>query len=439
MTTDKKRMWGWLLYDWASQPYATVLTTFVFGPYFVNFVVGDPVQGQAVWGFMIGIVGFFLAISAPILGAIADITKIRRPWITLFSVLYIAGAFGLWWAVPNMENYIWILVLFGVGLLGAELSLVFVNSMIPEIIKREDSGKLSGNGFAFGYIGGLVLLFIMLLFFMDFNGLTLLKQPLPFGLDAEMKEGYRLAGPFSAIWYAVFMIPFFLWFQETRSYPKKTQVLSNAILNLRQTISSLYKNVSLGSYMLSSMFYRDALFATYTFGGIYAGGVLGWPIIHIAIFGILGGISAAVFTWIGGYFDKSLGPKKVIVICVWILIVVCILIVGTSRQSFFGVPLSETSNFPDKILWVCGAILGAAGGVLQASSRTMVIYQTENGRYAESFGIYALAGKATAFLAPMIVAASTAISGSQRIGFAPVIILFFVGLTFLFWVEDKRE
>ena len=440
MTTDKKRMWGWLLYDWASQPYSTVLLTFTFAPFFTSFVVGDPVKGQAVWAFMISAVGIVLALSAPVLGAISDVTKVRRPWIVFFSLLYVFGAAGLWWAVPGMENYFWILVLFAIGLLGMELSLVFVNSLIPDITNREDTGSLSGNGFALGYVGGLVLLFIMLLFFMEQdNGKTLIGMAPPFGLDAAMKEGTRLAGPLSALWYVVFMLPFFLWVKEERPTKKVQNVVGTAISNLVKTIRSMFDNVSLGSYMVSSMFYRDALFATYTFGGIYASGVLGWSITQIGIFGIVAGVAAALFTWIGGFLDKKYGPKRVIIACIWVLVVVCVLIVGTSRETFFGAVLSQGSTFPDKVLWVCGVALGAAGGILQAASRTMVIFQTESGRYTESFGIYALAGKATAFLAPGIIGIFTTLTGSQRLGFAPVIILFFIGLAFLFWVQDKRE
>ena len=440
MTTERKRMWGWLLYDWASQPYSTLLLTFIFAPYFTSAVVGDGVAGQSMWALMVAVVGLTLAVLGPILGAVADTTGVRRPWIVVFSVLYIIGSFGLWWAVPGMDNVTWILILFGIGLLGMELSLVFVNSMIPDIVGREETGKLSGNGFAIGYVGGLVLLFIMLLLLAENEeGKTLLGNPPIFGLDPETREGTRSVGPITAAWFVVFMIPFFMWIKEPKPDVKKPGALGIALSELVTTIKNLPNNISLGSYLLSSMFYRDALFSTYTFGGIYASGVLGWSVPQIGIFGIVAGLTAAIFTWLGGYADKAFGPKRVIRFNIYVLIVVVILIVGTSRTTFFGAVLAEGSTFPDTLLYVCGAVLGAAGGILQAASRTMVIYQANEDRLTEAFGLYALAGKATAWLAPLMIFVFTEITQNQRLGFAPVIVLFGIALCLLFWVDDKRS
>ena len=119
--------------------------------------------------------------------------------------------------------------------------------------------------------------------------------------------------------------------------------------------------------------------------------------------------------------------------------VVCTLIVGTSRETFFGAVLAEGSTFPDMLLYVCGAVLGAAGGALQSASRTMVVYQADESRMTEAFGLYALAGKATAWLAPLMILIFTELTQNQRLGFAPVIVLFAISLCLLFWVQDKRE
>ena len=191
---------------------------------------------------------------------------------------------------------------------------------------------------------------------------------------------------------------------------------------------------------MSSMVYRDALNALYAFGGVYASGVLGWSITQIGVFGIAGAISAAFFAWVGGKMDSARGPKPVITLSMWVLIAVCLVIAGMSRADFYGMPFAEGSAWPDRIFYGCGILIGAAGGTLQSASRTMMVFHTTRDRATEAFGLYALSGKATAFIAPFSIAIFTTISGSQRIGISlPLILLFLLGLVLLRWVKPMGE
>ncbi len=426
-------------YDWAAQPFHTLLVTFIFAPYFASTVMSDPVAGQSMWGFMMAFAGIVMALSAPILGAYADAIGPRKPWIFLFSFLFVIGSIPLWMAVPGMENTTFILILFAIGLIGVEFSQIFVNAMLPDLGASSEIGRISGTGYAIGYAGGVLALFIMLLFLAEnADGVTLLKNPPIFGLDPETRQGTRSVGPFTGTWYIVFMIPFFLWVPDAKRPVRTSNVVSSALKDLVLTIRRLPENVSLAAYLGSSMFYRDALNGLYTFGGIYAAGVLGWTITQIGIFGIIAAITAAIFSWIGGYIDRLIGPKKLIIICILILILVCTLIVGTSRDAFFSAPLSETSTLPDKLFMFCGALIGGAGGVLQAASRTMMVFQANKERMTEAFGLYALSGRATAFLAPGLVALVTDLTQSQRLGILPIIGLFMIGLVMLVWVDPKE-
>jgi UMF1 family MFS transporter len=210
---DRRGRWGWLLYDWASQPYHTLVTTFVFAPYFASAVAPDPVTGQEMWGWANTVGGLTIAVAAPFLGAMADATGPRKPWLALFSVFYMIGAWLLWFAVPGDPNPVWVLAAFVIGLIGVEFATVFNNAMMPLIVPKERIGALSGNGWALGYIGGVVALAIMLLLFAENadTGKTMLGLDPLFGLDAEAREGTRAVGPITAIWYAVFIIPLFLY------------------------------------------------------------------------------------------------------------------------------------------------------------------------------------------------------------------------------------
>ena len=401
--------------------------------------MSDPVAGQSLWGFMLAIAGIVMALSAPILGAYADAVGPRKPWIFLFSILFVTGTIPLWMAVPGMEDTTLILVLFAVGLIGVEFSQIFVNAMLPELGDGNDIGRISGTGYAVGYAGGVIALFIMLLLLAEnADGVTLLNNPPLFGLDPETRQGTRSVGPLTGIWYIVFMVPFFLWVPDVARNVKASNVVRNTLHDLAQTIRALPENVSLAAYLGSSMFYRDALNGLYAFGGIYAAGVLGWEIQDIGKFGIVAAITGAIFSWAGGYIDRAIGPKKLIIICIITLTLVCILIVGTSRDAFFSAPLSETSTFPDKLFMFCGALIGGAGGVLQATSRTMMVFQANKERMTEAFGLYALSGRATAFLAPGLVALVTDLTQSQRLGILPIIGLFMIGLVMLVWVDPKE-
>ena len=446
----KKRIWGWYFFDWASQPYHTLLVTFIFGPFFAGVAAeyfmstglneqAADAQAQSMWSFALSIVGLFIGFGAPFLGALADSSGRRVPWVFGFSILYVLGAFSLWYMLPDGSNLWWGLGAFGIGFIGAEWALIFINSQLPSLASEEDTGKLSGSGFAFGYLGGIICLIIMLLFFVEqTGGKTLLGLDPAFGLDATAREGTRIVGPLVAIWYAVFMIPYFLWVKDDVSDAHKPSI-SAAFASLTRSVKGLKNNTSLASYLGSSMLYRDGLNGLYGFGGVYAKLVLNWELTQIGVFGIIGGISAVFFSFVGGRLDSRLGPKPVIIGGIWILIAVCITIVSMSREMFFGFPLAEGSKLPDIVFYICGALIGGLGGTLQAASRTLMVRHAKPEAPTESFGLYGLTGRATAFLAPFLIGVATTITGSARLGVSPVIGLFIIGLILLRWVKPEGD
>jgi UMF1 family MFS transporter len=452
MISAGKRIWGWYFFDWASQPYNTLLLTFIFGPYFAQTATAALVDGgmelsaakaqaQAYWGYGLTVTGITIAILAPILGAMADSSGKRMPWIWLFSLLYVIGSAALWWTAPQDFSVLWALFFFGIGLIGMEFATIFTNSYLPELHSDPgERGRISGSGWAFGYVGGVVALIAMIaLFQAGPSGKTMLGLTPLFGLDPETKADTRIVGPLTAIWYAVFMVPFFLFTRDTPKPAAQRYRLGKGLADLGATLRNQPRHPSLIAYLGSSMFYRDALNGMYTFGGIYALGVLNWSIIDIGIFGILAAISGAVFCWIGGRVDRRIGPMRVIVFCCVVLILTACLIISLTPTSVMGIPLPPGSSLPDILFYVAGALIGAAGGALQASSRNMLTRQGNPDRMTEAFGLYALSGKATSFLAPALIAIASDISGSQRLGITPVVGLFIIGLILLAWVKPKGD
>ena len=453
MATARQRIWGWYFFDWASQPYNTLLLTFIFGPYFAEIARGyymgtgldeeaAKAAAQIYWAWGLTIASLTIAVTAPILGSIADGTGRRLVWVRVFSVFYITGSAGLWWVAPGGGDAMlfWAVCLFGTGIIGMEFATIFTNALMPTLTQADDLGAVSGTGFAFGYLGGLLALVLMLLFFAEGadNGLTLIGLEPLFGLDPEAREGTRFVGPFTAIWFAVFMIPFFLWVKEPKTDTRPLH-FGRAWASLRDLLRSLRFRGSLSAYLASSLFYRDALNALYAFGGLYASGVLGWSIIEIGIFGIVGAVTAMVAAFLGGQADRAFGPKPVIAWSIVVLILVCLVIVGMTRESLWGLALDPASSLPDEIFFACGALIGAAGGTLQAASRTMMARHTTPDRATEAFGLFALSGKVASFMSPALIALATMATGSQRLGIAPLIGLFLIGLILLSFVKTRGE
>lgn len=452
MISARKRIWGWYFFDWASQPYNTLLLTFIFGPYFAQTATASLVaegmelnaakaQAQAFWGYGLTITGICIAVLAPILGAIADSSGKRLPWIWFFSVLYIIGSGALWWTSPVDFSVIWALFFFGLGLIGMEFATIFTNSYLPELHENAgERGRISGSGWAFGYLGGVIALVLMLVLFQASDtGRTIAGLTPLFGLDPETGASTRIVGPLTAFWFALFMIPFFLFTRDRIIPEAPVYKLVSGLRDLGHTLKELPQHPSLLAYLGSSMFYRDALNGLYTFGGIYALGVLNWSITEIGVFGILAAISGAFFCWIGGRLDRRIGPKPIIIACCIILILTSGLIISLTPSSVLGLSLPEGSALPNNLFYLAGALIGAAGGVLQASSRNMLTHQANPKRMTEAFGLYALSGKATSFIAPALIALTSDLSGSQRLGVTPIAGLFILGLVLLAWVKPKGD
>ncbi len=451
MRASKKGIWGWMFFDWAQQPFHTLIITFVFAPYFASAVAPDPATGQSLWGWATGIGGLIIAFSSPVLGAIADTTGPRKPWIFVFSVIGVVACWMLWFATPGMENMAWMLVVIALAVFGMEYAAVFNNAMMPNLVPRSELGRLSGSAWGLGYVGGLVALVIVLglMAASPTTGRTMLGLEPIFGFDPAMREGDRAAGPLTAIWYVVFVLPMFLFTPDIARRPAISGAVRDGLRRLGNTIRRLPSERSYLSFLLSSMFYRDALNALYAFGGIYAAGVLGWSIIQIGIFGILASVTGAVGAWIGGRADQRYGPRAVVATCAVALTLACLMVIGTTPSSVFFVPISggETTQLPDIAFYVAGCVIGAAGGSIQAASRTLLVDQVERDRVTEAFGLYALSGKATTFIGPLSIALVTGWAASeqfglspqdaQRIGVTPIIVLFAIGLALLPWVKTQ--
>ncbi|MGL4488841.1 MAG: MFS transporter [Rhizobiaceae bacterium] len=437
-----KGIYGWMMFDWAAQPFFTVVTTFIFGPYFVAHFAGDPVQGQALWGYAAALSGLIIAVLSPVLGSIADQTGPRKPWIAFFATLQVIGCFALWYAFPGSNPYV-PLAFFILATISAEFSIVFNDSMMPRLVSKEQIGRVSNIAWALGYLGGLIALIFVLatMAASSETGKTIVGLSPIFGLDPATYEGDRATGPLAAIWYLIFILPMFLFTPESPEDKRKRlgEAVHLGIAELKQTLNEVRERVGLLRFLIARMIYQDGVNGLIVLGGTFAAALFGWKITEIGLFGIILAVAAIIGNITASFIDTNLGSKRVVIIALFLLIAATIGIVSTGpTYTLFGLlTFSEAGSgrlfdtAAEKVYICYGLLIGVALGPVQASSRSYMarsVSSKDAGRY---FGLYALCGRATSFLAPLTVATVTMLSGSSRIGMATLMIFFIVGLAIL--------
>src|SRR6201992_613563 len=211
--SPKSAVISWIFFDWAAQPYFTLITTFVFAPYFATHVAPNAAEGQALWGFATAAAGFAIALASPALGAIADASGRRKPWIAGFGAMLVIGSSLMWFGKPGAPNLIPpLLFAYALATVGVEFATVFNNAMMPTLVPPDRIGRLSGSGWATGYIGGILSL-VLVLGFLAANpesGRTLFGLTPAFRLAPSPPSGDRLTGPLTGICFIIFVLPMFL-------------------------------------------------------------------------------------------------------------------------------------------------------------------------------------------------------------------------------------
>ena len=412
---DRRALISWCLYDWANSAFPTVIITFVFAAYFTNSVAEDQTRGTSLWGAAISLSALAVAISGPFLGAIADHSGHHKRWLCLFTVLSAFGAMMLWTVEPNLNHIMHGLFWVALGNFGFELSMVFYNAMLPILAPRNQLGRWSGWGWGVGYLGGLACLGIVLAMFIQ------TETPI-FDLNKDAAEELRITGPFVATWMLIFALPLFLLFPDTKGDEKEmTTAIRKGLKTLWRTIKQLREYKGIVWFLAARMFYSDGLNALFAFGGIYAAGTFGLNFQDLIIFGIsinlIAGVSAIIFAWV----DDWVGPKIVI-------------IAGVGCLAFFGGALLIVES--QKLFWAFGLPLGIFVGPIQSASRSLMARMAPASMRVEFFGLYALSGKATAFLAPALLAWATLAFESQRAGMATLIVFLLLGMTLMIKVPS---
>jgi MFS transporter, UMF1 family len=442
---------SWAMFDWANQPYFTVVTTVIFAPYFVQKFIGDPVLGQEMYSFAIGVSGLCIALLAPVLGAISDVAGRRKPWMLVLSVLFVLSSFMLWGAEPGAGAEGAGLVMLGLILasLSMETAVVFNHSMLPGIAPEARMGRLSGFAWGLGYFGGIVALLVVMWLFI-YPGqvdLPLVPDRPLFGIDQEAGMAERLTGPLSALWYVLFVWPLFLFTPDgKRSDIPLGRAAKEGVRSLFQTVSHVRQYGNVVRFLAGRMIYNDGLGAIFAFGGIYASIVFGWGSLELGISGLIMLVFAGLGAIFGGRLDDLLGSRRTIVLALALLIFGSggVASVGESHIFFFvevePVDLSRGlfRSTPEQLYLLFSVVLGLGVGPAQSASRTMMARLAPKEMMTEFFGLYAISGKATAFLAPLLIGLATAATGDARVSIAVIIVMLVVGLAVVLPVKEER-
>jgi len=415
---NRRAIAAWCLYDFGNSAFPTVIITFLFSAYVARAVASDVISGTAAWGLALTVSGLAVAIMSPIVGAISDAGGRRKPWIAVLSAIAVIATALLWFVEPEPGSLTYALIAVAIGSFGFELALVFYNAMLLDVAPPRLIGRVSGWGWAAGYAGGLACLAVALLVFVR-------GDPPPFGLDVDTAEQVRATGPLVALWFAVFALPLFLAVPDRASTGRNLFVAGVAgIRNLWHTLKQVRHHRNAARFLLAQMLYLDGLHTLFVFGGIYAAGSFGMGFDEILMFGVAlnvaSGIGAVAFSWV----DDWLGSKPTIVIGLVALILLGVAILLVSDKTWF---------------FALAIGIGAFLGPVQAASRSMMAHLAPPELSTQFFGLAALAGKATAFIGPLLVAWLTEGFQSQRAGMATIPLLLAIGLAILLTVKAARR
>ena len=409
---------SWCIYDWGNSVFGTLITTFVFAPYFTTAVAASPTEGTVLWGHASSIAAFLMAVSSPVLGAIADRIGRRKPWLIVFTGLCVAFTAALFLVRPTVDDVPLALVLFVCAAVCAELAFVFYNAMLPVLVPRTFLGRVSGWGLALGFAGAIASLGVALMGFVR-EGAPLAS------LDHGAAENIRATAILVAAWYAVFTLPLALFTRDgTGSGTPLRRAVREGMVTLVATLRGIGKYANIVRFLTAYLFYSNGIVTLFAFGGIFAAGVFGMTMEQVILFAIAlnltAGVGAAGFGWV----DDRIGSKATITITLLGLLILGGILVTTRS------PL---------VVWTAGPGLGLFVGGGQAASRAMMARLSPKGMEAEMFGLYALSGRATAFAGPLAVALVTGAFDNQRAGMAAVLVFFVIGLLLMGRVKKPEE
>lgn len=432
----KKQVYSWALWDWATQPFNTVILTFVFTALYLvsaSFLPpdvaaldpSDPVRVAAeadlASGLGLGstIAAFGILLLAPVLGQRADAAGRQKLWLGIGTGALILCMFGLWFVEPQPALFWLGVTLISAGSVFGEIAAVNSNAMLIGIANPKNVGRISGLGWGFGYLGGIIaLVIVVLLDTFDW-----------FGMSTDNGLAYRLIAVGCAVWAIVFSIPIFLNVPEpSLGRPERKVGFFRSYVLLVQDVVGLYRDPQTRPtfwYLLASAVFRDGLGGVFAFGAIIGTAVFRFGTQDIIVFGIAANLVAGVSTIIAGRLDDRVGPKRIILGSIGSMVVA-------------GLAVFLLRDAGALVFWIGGLVLCAFVGPAQAAARSFLARVTPAGREGEIFGLYATTGRAASWMASAAWTVLIVATSQTAFGILGIVIVLIIGFLLLLPVKAPR-
>jgi len=427
MPVQKREIFGWAMYDFANSAFATTILAVIFNQYFATVVAGGE-RGIEFFGFRLHGASFFTfsvafsmvisAVLSPLLGAVADASASKKKFLMVFC--YTAVLFtGLLYFV-QAGNYWRGAIFFIIANIGFAGGNVYYNAFLPEISNDENIGRISGLGWALGYIGGGALLAI---------NLIMLKYPGWLGFPAGY---FTVQDCFLSVafWWLIFSLPTFLLLRERaqKTLPSfGRSYFAEGYQRLRHTFRRIRTFRELTKFLVAYLIYNDGIETVIIMASIFGAQVLGMETGEIILFFLMIQGIAFFGSILFGFLADAMGNKRAVMISlgIWSLIVVWAFTLGILWD-------------PKTEYWILGVLAGLVMGGSQAASRSLQGIFTPDANSAEFYGFFAVSGKFASVFGPLIYGILVAITGDVQSGILSVLLFFIVGMAILWTVNEKK-
>jgi len=404
---NRKEVFAWSLYDFANQPFTTIIVTFIYSAFFVKVIAADEQEGTFLWTNAIAITAVVVSLLSPVLGALADRGGYRKFFLILSTL--ICALFSILLYFPTEGEVYYALTCFVIANIAFEMGSVFCNSYLPDLSNSKNIGRISGYAWGLGFVGGLLALFLSLFLF-DINN------------PDEIRKINILVG----VWFLLFSIPTFLFVNDKKREKFNRNHIHSSFHSLKDTFKSIANYRKIYRFLIARLFFNDGLITIFALGGVYAVGTLDFSFEEVMMLGIVLNLCAGIGSFLFGYIEDKIGANKVINISLFVLIIATLI----AYQS-------PDTNHPKEWFWGAGVLLGFMIGPNQSCSRSLMARLTPKEKQNEFFGFFALTGKATSFFGPLLFGIITKFH-SQQMALWVVVILLLIGLILFNRPDDKQ-
>ncbi len=405
-SASRRTILSWTLFDFANTAFYVLILTVGYPLYFKKVIVGGGAEGDALWGLSFSLSMLIVAVLSPILGAVADYGAGKKRFLWLFTLLCVLCTAGLFFVGDSMILAGMILLV--LANIGFEGGLVFYDAFLPEITTERSYGRVSGYGFAMGYLGSLVTLVIAMPLYAG-------------GFETANLANVRMSFLLAAVMFFLFALPLFIVVPDRQRHASlKLNFAAIGLRRIRSTFQEFPKYRNVGRFLLAYFLYIDAVNTIVIFSSIFADETLKLPIQDIIIFFAIVQTSALIGSVLFGILADKIGHKKTLVISllIWLAVVTLAYFVVDAAM-FFGV----------------GVLAGVALGSSQSSSRSLMTTIIPPEKKTEFFGFYSFFGKASAIIGPVLFGVVSSYA-NQRMALVSVGVLLLAGLALLNRVSE---